>query len=312
MPEYHKPVLLDETLSLLNPRESGVFLDATVGGGGHAAELLERIGPEAILVGIDRDAEALEYTRQRLKDYGDRVKLVQGNFRDLRAILGSLGINELDGAVFDLGVSSHQLNADRGFSFTRDEELDMRMSRSEDIPTAADIVNSYSEHDLADIIWRYGEERYSRRIARAIVQRRGSKPFTTTKDLADVITAAIPGKHRWGDIHPATRSFQGIRIAVNSELESVETGVPAAIEMLKPGGRICVISFHSLEDRIIKTVFRRYAGRCECPPRLLECVCGARKMVEIITRKPVIPGEDEIGENPRSRSAKLRCAERLA
>ena len=312
MPEYHKPVLVNETIALLDPRPGGVFLDATLGGGGHAVEMLRRIGPEGRLLGIDRDPEALNYARERLAEFGDRVVLVQGNFRDLAGILIDAGISALDGALFDLGVSSHQLDTERGFAFARDEELDMRMNPLEDTPSAADIVNSYSEHDLADVIWRYGEERYSRRIARVIVERRAKTPITRTGELAELITQAIPVKHRWNQgIHPATRAFQAIRIEVNRELKAIEQGIPTAIDALSIGARICAISFHSLEDRIVKRTFRRYAGQCECPPELPECRCGAQAIVKIITRKPVVASAEEIDENPRSRSAKLRCAEKL-
>ena len=311
MPDYHKPVLLKEVLELLDPREGGVYVDATLGGGGHASEILERIGPAGWLIGIDRDPEAIAHTRERLKAYGDRALLVCGNFGDLNSILASAGVPGIDGALFDLGVSSHQLDAERGFSFMRDEELDMRMSKAENTMSAADIVQNYSEIDLADVIYKYGEERYSRRIARAIVERRAQEPITRTKELADIIYHAVPGKYRHQDIHPATRSFQAIRIHVNRELDAVEVGVPAAIDALKVGGRVCVISFHSLEDRIVKTTFRHFAGRCECPPKLWVCQCGAKKVLEIITRKPVLATDEEIYDNPRSRSAKLRCAEKI-
>ncbi|MCE5313620.1 MAG: 16S rRNA (cytosine(1402)-N(4))-methyltransferase RsmH [Armatimonadota bacterium] len=313
MPEYHKPVLVNEIISLLDPREGGVFLDGTLGGGGHSEAILERIGSDGILIGIDRDPEAIEYAGQRLKRFGESVRLVRANFRDLGSVLESLGVGELDGALFDLGVSSHQLDAERGFSFSRDEELDMRMNPAEGTASAADIVNIYSEQNLADLIWRYGEERYSRRIAKAIVERRGAGRITRTGELAEIVVSAIPAKNRWQqDIHPATRTFQAIRIVVNRELEAVEEGVPAAIEALKIGGRVAVISFHSLEDRIVKNTFRRYAGHCECPPRLPECRCGAKKVLEVVTKKPVIPSADEIRDNPRSRSSRLRVGQKIA
>jgi len=312
MTEYHRPVLIDETITLLNPKLGGVFLDATIGGGSDAAAILEKIGPTGRLIGIDRDPDAIEFARQRLREFGDNATLIQGNFGELAEILASLGVSRLDGALFDLGVSSHQLDAARGFSFSRDEPLDMRMSTQEDTPTARDIVNSYSEQELADLIRRYGEERYSRRIAGAIVERRANAPIETTGELADIVVHAVPAKSRWRqDIHPATRSFQAIRIQVNNELEAVERGISAAIEALGPGARICVISFHSLEDRIVKQTFRRYAGHCQCPPKLPACVCGAKKLIRTVTAKPVTPSVDEIIDNPRSRSSKLRCAERV-
>jgi 16S rRNA (cytosine1402-N4)-methyltransferase len=312
MLEFHRPVLLNETIALLDPKPGGVFLDATLGGGGHAAAILERTSPNGILIGIDRDPEAIEYASRRLESYGQRVKLVQGNFRDVGAILASVDIGELDGVLFDLGVSSHQLESERGFSFMRDQPLDMRMSPFEGTLSAADVVNTYSESDLTEIIRRYGEERYARRIARSIVERRKSTPIRTTGELVDTILSAVGEKYRGLDIHPATRTFQAIRIEVNKELEAVEKGVTDAIEHLKIGGRICVISFHSLEDRIIKKTFRRLSGHCECPPMALKCECGAKKILRVITKKPLTPNEKEIAENPRSRSAKLRCAERVA
>ncbi|MCX6344508.1 MAG: 16S rRNA (cytosine(1402)-N(4))-methyltransferase RsmH [Armatimonadetes bacterium] len=312
MPDYHKPVLLNETITLLDPKEGGIFVDATLGGAGHAAAILEKIGPNGRLIGIDRDQEAIERSRERLKEFGDRAILVKGNFKDLNSILESVGISEIDGALFDLGVSSHQLDSERGFSFSRDEELDMRMSPQDEGPDAKHVVNDYSEVHLAELIYKYGDERYSRRIARMIVEKRWQAPITTTKELADIVTQAIPAQNRWQDIHPATRTFQAIRIEVNKELEAVEVGVPAAIEALKIGGRVCVISFHSLEDRIVKQAFRRYAGHCECPPKLPICVCGAKKTVKILTGKPIISSAEEISGNPRSRSSKLRCAQKIS
>jgi 16S rRNA (cytosine1402-N4)-methyltransferase len=309
MPEVHKPVLLNEVIASLDPRVGGVFLDATVGDGGHAVELLKRIGPTGTLVGVDRDPEAIEHAAKRLASYGDRVRLRQGNFRDIASILAQAGVSETDGALFDLGVSSRQLDTDRGFSFSRDEKLDMRMDPSEQTPTAADIVNQYSEAELADVIRNYGEERYAGRVARSIVR---ARPIGTTRELADAVVAAVGSRYRGQNIHPATRSFQAIRIAVNGELEAVAVGVPAAVEMLKVGGRIAVISFHSLEDRIVKQAFRRLSGHCECPPRLPECRCGAKQILRVLTRKPVVPSSEEIEDNPRSRSAKLRCAERTS
>ncbi len=308
MQEFHTPVLFKETLDLLDPRPGGTYLDATLGGAGHSVEILKRIGPEGTLVGIDRDAEAIEYARKRLSGYPGRVILVHANFRQLRSVLESEGIREIDGALFDLGVSSHQLDTERGFSFLRNEQLDMRMDADENVPTAADVVNRYSEADLAHLFWKYGEERYSRRIARAVVQARQKTPIRTTGELAAIITAAVPRGRKPGEIHPATRVFQSIRIEVNAELQAAEEGIIAAVDALNVGGRIVVISFHGGEHRVVKDVFRKLSGRCECPPRFPECRCGARKVLEILTRKAIAPGPREIEENPRSRSARVRCA----
>ncbi len=309
MPEYHRPVLLNETIALLDPKQGGVYLDATLGGGGHSAEILKRIGPSGTLIGIDRDREAIEHASKRLEGFAGRRVFVEANFRDLRSILDSQGISELGGALFDFGVSSHQIDTPRGFTLSREEPLDMRMGT--DARSAAQIVNEYAESDLARVIRDYGEERYARRIAKAIVGQRANKPIRTTTELADIIVSAIPGGGRWQDIHPATRTFQAIRIEANAELEAIEAAIPAAVDALKVGGVIVTISFHSLEDRIAKTIFRRLTGRCECPPRL-PCVCGARKVIEVLTPKPISPSAEEIESNPRSRSAKLRAAVKVA
>lgn len=306
MPEYHCPVLLNETIALLQPKQGGVYLDATLGGGGHSIELLKRIGPNGILIGIDRDLEAIEHTRRRLADFECKKIFVEANFRDLKSILDTQGISELDGALFDFGVSSHQLDTARGFTFSRDEALDMRMGT--DARSAAQIVNEYCESDLARVIFDYGEERYGRRIAKAIVEQRANKPICTTSELARIIISAIPGGGRWQDIHPATRTFQAIRIEANAELEAIEAAIPAAVDALKVGGIIATISFHSLEDRIAKTIFRRLSGRCQCSGRMPVCVCDAKKLVKVLTSKPITPSAEEIESNPRSRSAKLRAA----
>lgn len=309
MPEFHQPVLVSEVITLLDPKPGGVFVDATLGGGGHSEELLKRIGPSGTLIGIDRDPEALQFAGMRLSAMDGNISLVEGNFGDLDAILASQGVGELDGVLFDFGVSSHQLDSPRGFSFQRDEPLDMRMGK--DSLSAADIVNEYSEFDLARVIFEYGEERYSRRIARAIVGRRAEKPIQTTGELAEIIVSAIPGGGRGQDIHPATRSFQGIRIECNGELEAIEKALPVAVNALRIGGVVAAISFHSLEDRLVKTIFRRLAGRCECPPRMPQCVCGAKEIVKVLTGKPIIASADEAQNNPRSRSAKLRAAVKI-
>lgn len=308
MPEFHRPVLVREVIALLQPKQGGTYLDATLGGGGHSAEIAKRIGPSGTLIGIDRDREAVEYARKRLEGFAGRKFFVEANFRDLKSILDSLGISELDGALFDFGVSSHQLDSARGFSFSREEPLDMRMGT--DARSAQQIVNEYAEFDLARVIRNYGEERYARRIARAIVEQRANKPIRTTAELADIVASAIPKSGRSRDIHPATRTFQAIRVEANAELEAIEAGLPAAIDALKVGGVIAAISFHSLEDRIVKATFRRFAGKCQCPPRL-PCVCGARKSIRVITRKPITPSAEETASNPRARSAKLRAAVKI-
>lgn len=308
---FHKPVLPRETISLLDPKPGGVFIDATLGGGGHAAQILDKTSPDGILIGIDRDPEAISYARERLAPFGDRARIHEANYRDIRSIAQAEGREQVDGILFDLGVSSHELESGRGFSFQRDEPLDMRMSPTQDTLTAEDIVNAYDESELADLIHEFGEERYARRVARAIVDRRKHGAIRTTGELVDVIQRAIGGRYRGQRIHCATRTFQALRIAVNDELGAVEMGLAGAAELVKPGGRICAISFHSLEDRIVKLTFRRLSGKCECPPERPECICGARVMVRIITKRPIIADYDEIRENPRSRSAKLRCAEKI-
>lgn len=299
---HHLPVLFDETLEWLQPRRGGVYLDGTLGGAGHARKILEAIGPEGRLLGVDRDPEALEVVRRRLD--APNVTLWQATFE--QALSGELP--PLDGILLDLGVSSYQLDtARRGFSFMKSGPLDMRMDTTRDT-TAADLVNTADERELADIFWRYGEERFSRPIARAIVKRRSSKPFTETLDLAETIARVLP---RSKGIHPATRTFQALRIAVNDELGTIERSLPLAIERLKPGGRLVVISFHSLEDRIVKNALRDFARGCICPPRAPLCVCGKKPLAKVLTSKPITANERELALNPRARSAKLRAAERL-
>jgi len=311
-PQFHRPVLLDEALRLLDPRPGGTYLDCTLGGAGHAKALLSRILPGGRLVGIDRDRDAIEHGRLELAEFGGSVTLIQGNFADLQRILGGLSIGPIDGAMFDLGVSSHQLDtAERGFSFSVPAALDMRMDVTQPA-TAAHLVNRLPERELAALIYAHSDERWARRIARAIVQRRQTEEIRTTTELVEVVVAAIPARSRRGPIHPATRTFQALRIAVNCELESLEKGLAAAAEALKVGGRICAISYHSLEDRIVKRFFALASGRCQCPPGLPECVCGARRFLRVLTKKPVRPTPGEIEANPRSRSAKLRAAERVA
>ena len=303
--------MLTEVLHFLEPRGGQIFIDCTVGGGGHALEIVKRILPAGRLVGIDRDEEALRAAADHLSDYSSSVTLTKGNFADLKAIAQSLDIQAVDGVLFDLGVSSHQLEAaERGFSFRYDAPLDMRMDTAQAV-TARQLVNSLSERRLAELIWRYGEDRWAKRIAKFIVDRRARQPIETTRELVEVILAAIPAGARTKTIHPATRVFQALRIAVNRELESLQTGLTDAIHVLTPGGRICILSYHSLEDRIVKQTLVKHAGRCECPPALPACVCGAKKELEILTKRPVAPSAGEIAANPRARGAKLRAARKV-
>lgn len=305
----HKPVLLDEVLQILRATGGGVFVDCTLGLGGHTEAILNS-SPSAKVIGIDRDTDALQLARERLAKFGDRVRFVHSNFSDLGEIVaGQAG--QISGIVADLGVSSMQLDSEtRGFSFRFDAPLDMRMSL-DDGQTVAELLAETDEKELADIIYRYGEERFSRRIAKWIVERREKgEPITTTFELAELVRRAVRTSPK-DKTHPATRTFQALRIAVNGELEILERFVFEAAELLKTEGTLAVITFHSLEDRIVKHAFQRLAGRCDCPPRLPTCVCGARKTVEILTKKPILPSEEERQVNPRSRSAKLRACRKL-
>lgn len=311
MPDYHEPVMVNEVLEYLQPQSGQVFVDCTVGGGGHALEIVKRILPDGKLLGIDRDEDALKAAAERLSEYSDNVILEKGNFSEIETIAWKAGVDSANGVLMDLGVSSYQLDvAERGFSFREDAELDMRMDRTQPV-TAKEIVNSFSERRLAEIIRDYGEERWAKRIAKFIVERRSHRPIRTTTDLVDIIKAAVPEGAREERIHPATRTFQALRIAVNRELEALQTGLDAAVNLLVPTGRLVVLSYHSLEDRIVKESFTRQAGRCTCPPGLPICACGARKNVRILTRRPVLPTDEEVRVNPRARSAKLRAAEKL-
>lgn len=306
-PSQHVPVLREAVLAYLQPRPGGTYIDATVGGGGHAEAILEASAPDGRLLGIDADPDALRRARQRLRRFGDRVVLVRGNFDRLAAIARRHGFVPADGILMDLGVSLDQLNDPRrGFSFQVEGPLDMRMDPS--LPrTAADLVNTLTEEELARLIRTYGEEPNARRIARAIVR---ARPLRTTRELAACVEAVVP--RRPGQrLHPATRTFLALRIAVNDELGALERALPQALEILRPGGRLVVISFHSLEDRIVKQFFQREAKDCICPPRAPICVCGHKARVRILTRKPVTPSPEEVAMNPRSRSAKLRAVEKL-
>ncbi len=313
MPDFrHLSVLPDEVIRFLAPKPGGVYLDGTLGGGGHAGLIAERCTPgNGLLIGIDQDQEALAAAGRRLRGYGAGIRLVHGNFSEIEQHLAGLAIERLDGFLLDLGVSSHQLDSgERGFSFQQDAPLDMRMDRSQG-RTAADLVNNLPEAELERIIKEYGEERWARRIAAFIVKARLEAPIERTLRLVDIVKGAIP-KAKWEErIHPATRTFQALRIAVNRELERLEQGLRSAIDRLRPGGRGVVISFHSLEDRIVKHIFREYAGGCTCPRNFPVCVCGNQPRVRVLTGRPVMATDEEIVSNPRSRSAKLRAVEKL-
>ena len=307
----HVSVLLKETIDLVDPEPGDVIVDATLGLGGHSREILER-QPEARLIGLDQDADAIEIAKRNLEEFGDRVTIVQTNFVNIRGTLSELGIDAVNGIMADLGVSSLQFDSEtRGFSFRFDAPLDMRMDAKGEYPTAAELLQTLSQEEIANTIYQFGEERFSRRIARRIVERReAGNPVATTRELAELVERAVP-RSKKDKIHPATRTFQALRIAVNNELGVLENFLSDSVESLAPGGRLAVISFHSLEDRIVKQAFLKLSGRCQCPPRLPICQCGAVKKVEILTKKPVVPTETELSENPRSRSAKLRAVRKL-
>ncbi|HSB08393.1 MAG TPA: 16S rRNA (cytosine(1402)-N(4))-methyltransferase RsmH [Blastocatellia bacterium] len=319
--ELHEPVLLAEIIDWLRPERGGTFVDCTVGTGGHSHAILSA-SPETRVIGLDRDLEALAVARRRLAIFEDRIRLIHTNFDEIASVLNQIGISQVDGVLADLGVSSLQLERiERGFSFTADAPLDMRMDQSGEA-TASDLVNHLSESELADLIFEYGEERGARRIARRIVRERDREPVATTRQLADIVVRALNLRGRWR-IHPATRTFQALRIAVNEELKALERLIPDAISALRSGCRLAIISFHSLEDRIVKRSFLRESGRCTCEAArskqrreasIDEIVCercGARRRVSVLTRRPARPGLEEINRNPRSRSALLRVCERL-
>jgi 16S rRNA (cytosine1402-N4)-methyltransferase len=302
----HRSVLYQEIIHALRPTSPGRYVDSTVGAGGHAWGILNASAPEGQLLGMDLDPQALDLARQRLSAFADRAVLVQASYTSLLEQLQLLKWKTVDGVVIDLGVSSMQLDTpERGFSFQTDGPLDMRFDPAQPL-SAEDIINSWSERDLADLIWRFGDEQQSRRIARAIVRER---PLHTTRELAELIMRAFGG--RKGHIHPATRTFQALRIAVNQELQALETFLPQAVQALAPGGRLAVISFHSLEDRIVKQYFRRESRDCICPPEIPVCVCGHKASVVEVNRKPIEPEEKETESNPRARSARLRVAEKV-
>jgi len=308
---FHMPVMIREVVSSLRCRAGAVYVDCTVGGGGHAEAILRSTAPDGLLIGIDTDGEALEEAEKRLAPFNSRTILVKGNFADMDTILTGMNIGKTDGILLDLGVSSHQLDtAYRGFSFALDAPLDMRMDRSRG-SSAYDLIQTLPGEELERIIREYGEERMARRIARSIVENRNFTPIRTTTDLAALVVRVLPhgaGRQR---IHPATRTFQALRIAVNDELTGLHRAIAGGMERLRPGGRFSVISFHSLEDRIVKNAFRIGEKGCICPPDLPVCACGRKPTLKVVTRKPIVPGEAEISSNPRSRSAKLRTAERI-
>lgn len=307
----HRPVLLDECLDGLHIRPDGIYLDGTFGRGGHSAEIAKRLTGNGRLICIDRDKQALEEGAEKLAPWKERVTFLHGNFADLGALLDAAGIRAVDGMLFDLGVSSPQLDdAERGFSYQKDAPLDMRMNR-DDTLTAHVVVNQWSREELRHILFRYGEERYASGISLAICRAREERDIETTHQLADVIRSAMPAAALREKQHPAKRSFQGIRIAVNDELGAISSMLKQAIPYLSPGGRLAVISFHSLEDRIVKTELVAAAKGCDCPPEFPVCICGKKPQVKLVQRKPILPSERELEENPRARSAKLRVAEKI-
>lgn len=307
----HKSVLLYETVDELNIKPDGIYVDGTLGGGGHSYEIAGRLSEGGRLIGIDQDEDAIKAASKRLEPYMDRVTIVRNNYCNMDKVLDELGIDKVDGIMLDLGVSSYQLDAaDRGFTYNVDTALDMRMDQRQEI-TAKDIVNEYSEFDLYRIIRDYGEDRFAKNIAKHIVAARQEKPIETTFELNDIIKAAIPMKIRATGGHPSKRTYQAIRIELNKELEVLENSIDMMIDRLKPEGRLCIITFHSLEDRIVKTRFRNNENPCTCPPSFPACVCGKVPKGRVITRKPVVPTDEEINENSRSKSSKLRVFERV-
>ena len=307
----HIPVLLNETLALLAPERGGIFVDGTLGGGGHSEAVLTRLGQADRLIGIDRDWEAVHAAGERLSTFGGRFTALHGNFFDMKALLGEIGVTEVSGILLDLGVSSHQLDKSaRGFSYKTEAPLDMRMDQSAGL-SAKDVVNTYPEAELARIFFEYGEERFSRRIAEKICRAREQYPIETTLQLAQIVREAIPAKYRNEPQHPARRTFQALRIEVNGELKGLDHAVEQACDLLQKGGRLCIITFHSLEDRIVKQAFRRFENPCTCPPSAPICICGKLPKAKILTKKPLTASAEEEAQNSRSTSAKLRCIEKI-
>lgn len=307
----HKSVLLDEVIEGLDIKENGTYVDGTLGGAGHAGHVCERLGTDGRFIGIDQDEDAIKVSTERLKKYGDKVTIVRSNYSDMPDVVHELGISGVDGITLDLGVSSFQLDtAERGFSYRMDAPLDMRMDTRQPL-SAETVVNEYTESELFHIIKNYGEDKFAKNIAKHIVQAREKKPVETTGELVEIIKAAIPAKIRMQKGHPAKQTFQAIRIELNRELEVLRDSLDDMIDFLNPGGRICIITFHSLEDRIVKNAFRTNEHPCTCPPDFPVCVCGKVSKGRVVTRKPVLPGEKELEENSRSKSAKLRVFERI-
>ncbi|MCR4906285.1 MAG: 16S rRNA (cytosine(1402)-N(4))-methyltransferase RsmH [Clostridiales bacterium] len=308
----HVSVMAKEVMDALSPERGGVYVDCTAGGGGHSFEIAKRLPASSRLVSFDQDDEAIAACKERLAPFADRVTVVKTNFCNLAAALDSLGIEHIDGAMWDLGVSSHQLDdGERGFSYMKEAPLDMRMDRTAQ-KTAYDVVNGYDEAELVRILRDWGEERFAARIASRICTRRAARPIETTTELAEIVAEAIPAAARRAEAqNPARRSFQAIRIEVNGELDAIAPSIEAAVERMNPGGRLAVITFHSLEDRIVKDTFRTLATGCTCPPEFPVCVCGGKPKIRLLSKKPILPGREELEDNPRSHSAKLRTAERV-
>ena len=307
----HTPVLLDQCIENLNIRPDGIYVDGTLGGGGHSFHICEHLSEQGMLIGIDRDRDALEAAEKRLRGFSCRKYFVQSNYADIRTVLAEKGIEKIDGALLDIGVSSFQLdNAERGFSYMQDAPLDMRMNREDDL-TAYDVVNSYDRDELTRIIREYGEERWASRIAAFIVRARAEKPVESTSELVELIKEAIPARARRSGPHPAKRTFQAIRIEVNDELGELSRAVDEYLDVMNRGGRLCIITFHSLEDRIVKQKLQKRADPCTCPPEFPVCVCGKKADIRKVTRKPIVAEASELDLNPRARSAKLRVCEKI-
>ena len=308
----HKSVLLFETIEGLKIKSDGTYVDGTLGGGGHSAEIAARLESGGRLIGIDQDEAAIEAAGRRLSQFGDKLTIVRDNYQNTKEVLRELGITGIDGMVLDLGVSSYQLDTqERGFSYRFDTPLDMRMDQRQ-TKSARDILNGYSEMELYRVIRDYGEEKFAKNIAKHIVRARAEKSIETTRELNEIIRAAIPARMRAEGGHPSKRTFQAIRIECNRELEVLKESVGELIDLLNPGGRLCIITFHSLEDRIVKTEFRQAQNPCTCPPEFPVCVCGRTSKGKVITSKPILPGEEELKENSRSKSAKLRIFEKIS